>query len=160
MNQAPSLPLRDIHIPDSVNWWPLAPGWWILLCTIVALICLVYFLRRKKASTQSRKYALQSLDRIERDFQQHRDNAILSRELSTLLRRVSLTHFPRNEVAGLTGDLWLEFLDSKHNSDEFSNGTGRHLIAAPYQADPNIDAETLIILCRTWIENLEGKKHD
>ena len=23
--------LRDIALPAAVSWWPLAPGWWLLL---------------------------------------------------------------------------------------------------------------------------------
>ena len=25
------IPLRDLHLPDAISWWPLAPGWWIVL---------------------------------------------------------------------------------------------------------------------------------
>ncbi|RLW54638.1 MAG: hypothetical protein B6D69_04845, partial [gamma proteobacterium symbiont of Stewartia floridana] len=28
-------PLRDIRGIDTVSWWPLAPGWWLLLIGIV-----------------------------------------------------------------------------------------------------------------------------
>ena len=26
-----ALPLRDLHLPDAIGWWPLAPGWWVLI---------------------------------------------------------------------------------------------------------------------------------
>ena len=36
-----SLPLRDIALPAEIGWWPLAPGWWVLV-TIVALALAVW----------------------------------------------------------------------------------------------------------------------
>ena len=29
------IPLRDLHLPEVVGWWPLAPGWWVLLAMLV-----------------------------------------------------------------------------------------------------------------------------
>ncbi|MBU2099372.1 MAG: DUF4381 domain-containing protein, partial [Gammaproteobacteria bacterium] len=29
--------LADIRVPGDVSWWPLAPGWWVLLAVLVAL---------------------------------------------------------------------------------------------------------------------------
>ena len=25
------IPLRDLHLPDAISWWPLAPGWWLAI---------------------------------------------------------------------------------------------------------------------------------
>ena len=36
------LPLRDIHLPDAVSWWPPAIGWWLLAIIIVALAYGIY----------------------------------------------------------------------------------------------------------------------
>ena len=30
------IPLRDLHLPEAIGWWPLAPGWWILIA--IALV--------------------------------------------------------------------------------------------------------------------------
>ncbi|MEJ2181709.1 MAG: DUF4381 domain-containing protein [Gammaproteobacteria bacterium] len=46
-----SLPLRDIHMPDTVYWWPLAIGWWILLGLLVAIVAITYiykYLKKRK----------------------------------------------------------------------------------------------------------------
>ena len=44
---ATPLPLKDIHLPEAIGWWPLAPGWWILLLLIGLLIfAVVIWLRR------------------------------------------------------------------------------------------------------------------
>ena len=36
------IPLRDLHLPDVVGLWPLAPGWWVLI--LLAAAGVVYFL--------------------------------------------------------------------------------------------------------------------
>ena len=33
-----TLPLRDLHLPEPVGWWPPAPGWWILLLLVTTLL--------------------------------------------------------------------------------------------------------------------------
>jgi len=30
MNPDPLAPLRPLHLPDQIGWWPPAPGWWLL----------------------------------------------------------------------------------------------------------------------------------
>ena len=30
------LPLRDLHLPEAVGWWPLAPGWWGVIAVVTA----------------------------------------------------------------------------------------------------------------------------
>jgi len=32
------LPLKDIHLPDAITWWPLAIGWWLLIVMVIAAI--------------------------------------------------------------------------------------------------------------------------
>ena len=64
------LPLRDIHLPDPVSWWPMAPGWWLLFFLLVLLISLsIFFLRRRQQYRRSAVYkAKQELDRIHNTF--------------------------------------------------------------------------------------------
>jgi len=35
--------LRDVHAPEPFGWWPLAPGWWIVIILgLILLLTLVY----------------------------------------------------------------------------------------------------------------------
>jgi len=152
------LPLRDIHLPDPVSWWPLAPGWWGLLALILLLGGLLFlgrYLYRRKARLRAARKALALL---QTQHQAHQDDHRLAIELSVLLRRISLSHYPRVNVASLTGNTWLCFLDKGLEKTElqggFSTGAGQILANAPYQPEAIIDTTALFELCTAWINTL------
>jgi len=155
-----SLPLRDIHLPDPVSWWPLAPGWWALMMLLVIVVLLTtYFIRRYRNHKISALYlAKQELERIKTEFILNQDKSNLVKELSELIRRLSISIFPREQSAGLTGEEWLKFLDKYSHKNEFDNGIGRVLIEAPYQADPEFNTNELIDLISIWIESIGKRK--
>lgn len=160
MNDAPDLPLRDIHLPGSVSWWPPAPGWWLLAGLVVLLILLVvWWLRRRwRRQSAATTLALRELDRIETDFRSGVDAGDIVRRLSVLMRRLSISLFPRSEAAGLTGEAWLAFLDRTLQRPAFSAGPGRVLHEAPYR--PSVSDEEvkpLLALCREWIETVRDR---
>ncbi len=155
-----SLPLRDIHLPDPVSLWPLAPGWWALMILLVTVTLLtMYFIRRYRNHKISALYlAKQELERIKTDFNINNDKSNLVKELSELIRRLSISIFPREESAGLTGEEWLKFLDQYSDKNEFDTGIGRVLIEAPYQADPEFNSNELLALIATWVESVGKRK--
>ena len=60
-----------------------------------------------------------------------------------------------DEVAGLIGQRWLRYLDSRWQRDEFSGGAGRLLLAAPYARPDTIErrqALDLTALCADWLK--------
>ena len=101
--------LRDIHLPEAVSVWPLAPGWWLLAAALV-LLGLLALLERKRRRTSVRRAALRELDELACDARAGIDTAQLARRLQTLLRRVALVRIGRVEVAGLHGESWFEIL--------------------------------------------------
>ncbi len=153
------LPLRDIHLPTPVSWWPPAPGWWILLGLLIALVWLgLWAWKQRKAVKQSLKSLTQARFETLRDtYRRDRDPRRLVQEISVLLRRASMSLLPRERSAGLTGEAWLGFLDRMVDGTEFSEGVGRVLLDAPYKAHPDFDAEALLALCQNWIESLPEK---
>lgn len=150
----PIAELRDIHLPDPVSWWPPAPGWWLLLLLLLGAAMFLWWLRRRNRAKRLRVAGLNELKHIERSYRAERDNRELVRRLSALLRRICISRYPRQETAALTGDHWLQLLDRQIGRPEFSRGAGRVLITAPYQAEPQLDADALLELCRQWITAL------
>lgn len=158
MNPASELPLRDIHLPEPVSWWPPAPGWWMLLALLLAAVLLSWFFHRRYRHKALQRAAQQALQRIGADYQESGDGRVLAQQLSILLRRVSLSFYPRQQVAGLTGQAWLSLLDRTLPGDEFQRGAGRVLIAAPYSIDCRIDGAALLQLCERWLRQLFKSK--
>jgi hypothetical protein len=58
---------------------------------------------------------------------------LLATRLSELLRRAMLAYAPRKEVAGLTGQAWLAWLDRGLDDRFFTEGAGRALKELPYR---------------------------
>ena len=155
----PQLPLRDIHLPGPISWWPPAPGWWILVALLMlGTMFVVLYTRYQRKRNRIRRVSLKEIDAIQEAFQSHRDNTRLVRELSVLLRRVCISRYPRVDVASLTGVEWVSFLDRNLDGKPFSEGDGIVLITEPYRKNPNIDANALLSCCRSWIAALPTQK--
>jgi len=158
MNQ-PALELRDIHLPEPISWWPLAPGWWILAASILLLIIIAFIIRKVYQRRQIKRDIAAELQHIKQRYADTQSNIELARSLSILLRRVSITCYPNHDVAGMTGEDWLHWLDqvqdnNKANNKSFDSDTGRQLLSAPYLPDDAVidfDAQALIRLCESWL---------
>ena len=146
------LPLRDLHLPDPVGWWPLAPGWWLLLATLVMLLIWLAVVRRSRHRRgAARRHAVRALKRLERRYAADGDAVQLAIDVSALLRRAMLAYAPRADVAGLTGAAWLEWLDSGLGEPLFTAGAGRALIDLSYRRPGvagDVDIEALLYAVR------------
>lgn len=100
MNTNVELPLRDIHLPNAISWWPLAPGWWLLFISILLIIILVFIITKKILQPTLRKQASKTLDSIEQAFHINADATQCLTELSMFLRRVVLSQAPKDGSAG------------------------------------------------------------
>lgn len=153
---ASSLPLRDIHLPEPVSWWPLAPGWWLVLGLVVILGLVLLWVRHLRRYQSIAKLARRQLQLLRSDSALSKSDKI--RALSILMRRISISAFPRMESASLTGAEWLRFLDSRLTEKAFSEGPGRTLLDGPYKPSGKIDLAPLFQVCEKWVETLPKKK--
>lgn len=141
--------LRDIQLPEPVSWWPPAPGWWLVAGLVVVILAVVYLIDRRRRKARWRRTALAELQRLHGETPEQ-----FLRGVSVLLRRVAVTRFPRHDVAALTGERWLAFLDRPLEGTPFQSGAGRVLAAGPYTDEPEVDAAALHALCERWIRRL------
>lgn len=154
------LPLRDIHFPDPVSWWPLAPGWWLVGALLLAgIVLVVIWSRRRAAWRKSAVYLAQGeLEALQNAWTDHRDANRLAGELSTWLRRVSMSLQSRHQAASLTGAQWWRYLDELAGVPVFGPDGGKLIAEAPYRAATDVDTERLLSLCQRWLSALSKTK--
>ena len=146
--------LRDIHLPPPISGWPWAPGWWILMGVIVITIaCLGYFLRRRFLQNKAKNAALAALWLCRRAYEVDHDGTKASADISILLKRVALAYFPRDRVAYLQGDAWVNFLTETGKKTNFAT-VRPVLVTWPYQMNQTQSdlMEACFELAQRWIK--------
>ncbi len=146
----PDLQLRDIHIPPPPHWWPPAPGWWLvaLLLILVAAGLAVYWQHRRRRQQRCARI-LAELDQLPTQMQ----GPTLVAAISALLKRVALQHYSRAEVAALTGEAWLAFLDRTGGNGRLRHGAEQLLTAYAPRLEPHADVSALVEYARLWIRS-------
>ena len=139
--------LAGIPEPPPVSWWPQTEAWgWVALAVALGLAVLAWRLAARRRASAYRRAALRELAR--------RSDSPAA--VAAIVRRTALAAYPRRDVAGLTGDDWLRFLDRTSGSEAFTTGAGRALAAAPYAPRVEVDPEVVAGLARRWIERHDG----
>jgi hypothetical protein len=151
--------LKTYHLPAPVSWWPPAPGWWLLaLIASITLFALLWWWRTTARRRAAARLALRELHTLRTRLAMEPPELIP--QLSRLLRRFVVARFAREQVAGLTGEDWLAFLDRHGGNGNFTQGIGRCLTLAPYRPQPQVNTIELLALVENWIKNNPGSEHD
>ena len=134
--------LNDVVVPEPVSLMPQSIGWVVLGVAVLAVLGVVALLVwRRHRRNAYRRAALAQVQ------------ATPLVALPALVKRVALAAAPRAEVAALTGEAWLAFLDRTYGGNGFTNGPGRALASLsfdPAAADEQSAAE-LRRLVALWI---------
>lgn len=151
------LPLKDIHLPPAVSWWPPAPGWWLAPLFAAVFAFVAHRLWRHWRRPTLRRIGLRDLAILEADPKLGPQQK--AQQLSILLRRVALSAYPREQVAGLNGRAWLQWLDGLLADGRFVDGPGRVLEDAPYRPEQPlaVQLDALFSLCREWLHRLPSR---
>jgi len=152
------IPLRDIHLPEPVSWWPPAPGWTVLAVAIAVLAIAAVTAWLWRRHTRVRRAAFAELLIIEARFREHGDTHTLARDLSRLTRRTALALEGASLVANATGDEWSAALDRITKTGTADPRIKDALLLAPYRPDVTIDGDALLAAFRPFIMNLRSQR--
>jgi len=101
----PLAQLKDIQLPEQINNYPVAPGWWLLLALVITLlIWAVIALLKYRKIRKDKNSALAHLD-----FLKKNDNENCA-DYIAIIKWAALQYFPRVEVASLYGKQFQQFL--------------------------------------------------
>ena len=146
------LELRDIAPPPEPPWYLLAPVEWLGLALGLSLLVWIGYRRGQKRARRHIAAAGAELDAIRSRHAARADPPALVRDLADWLKRVVLQAYPRREVAALSGESWLAFLDAAAGDSSFSRGAGRVFGAAQYRSRVDFDVDETFALCERWLD--------
>jgi hypothetical protein len=134
--------LHDFYQPPPPAWIPQTIGWYIVFAVIalVAMWMTIHTLRRWLAN-RYRREALRELALLQPE------------QFSTLLKRTALSAWPREKVASLSGEAWLNFLNESAENNSFHQTPGNRIeeIALHSQTLSSEDEQTLRKITAEWI---------
>lgn len=175
MNAAnPLSALKDIVPAGEIYWWPLAPGWWlIILLALAGLIGSVVWARNKHRSKRWKREALEELEALHRRYFDYvtpntsMDTGIseirtaqeaveaashLNQELNVLLKRILSSRNPKKDVRALSPKAWSQVL--MEEVPVLSVSEVEIVVFGHYQTSvPRLPSETFIAL-RKWLRKL------
>jgi hypothetical protein len=97
----PLAQLKDIHLPEQVNNYPLSLGWWLLAVIFVSFVFFVVIqIKRTKKAKRCQQQAIKQLKG------KTADNHVTS----SVLKWAAMQYFPRNDIASLYGSQFKDFL--------------------------------------------------
>ena len=143
--------LRDIHLPADVSWWPLAPGWWVLIAVIFALSVWALFKWQKRRKHQQLLLEVkQELAQIQSTYSQQPSELTLILNYSELLRRLLMLHLGREDTARLSGLKWFELISSYVPEQQLSEELITLMTDGKYQRQVQLDEPAPLI---DWAES-------
>lgn len=160
-----TLPLRDIHLPDPVSWFPPAIGWWLSLILLIALLLAIRWLIKRSRRPRLKKQAREEIESIIQRYLVQSDKHEFVVSLSIAIKRIGMSYFERDQVAGSSGPPWLHKINGLTQKGHLTDKQLELLAAAPYQKSPMMqeaDINELIKAVRSWVSALPastGERH-
>jgi hypothetical protein len=122
--------LHDFYQPPPPSWMPQTIGWYIVFGLLALLaVWAAWRMLMRWRHNRYRREALRELEHTEVSG------------IPVLLKRVALAAWPREQVAPLSGESWLQFLETHGGKGAFAKDTGRLLVELDYHQAAPTDAD-------------------
>ena len=148
--------LRDIHVPESVDPWPFALGWWLVMLSVLLFIYLLNHFMKYFDNYLIRGQFLREIKDIEKEYKRDQRANYALQKIARTLKRAALHYYPRQVVAGLHGDDWLNFLSATSKNLNLSD-CDKLFKKALYQSYYKDDISPGFVVAKQWIQQQRPK---
>ncbi len=148
--------LHDIIVPEAVGFFPLAPGWYILLLLFLTL--LFHFALKRYRIYQKEEYRREAFEALAKLQQKNRENALA---LLSLAKRVGISAYGREKIAILNGDEWWNFMEN-HSQAIVDPALRKEIQTLLYQDEAEFSEGTfdaVLSFVTEWIATHKVVKH-
>jgi len=147
---------HEIVAPTPIDWLPQTPGWWFVGSMLA--LWLMQLSWRKLRHWYHNRYRGEALVRLEHIASIADDSFAV--ELNKLLKITALTAYNRPDVASLTGNAWVDFLNTHCDRSAFVGDQASVLATCSYLPTvlESTTREALIQSSRRWVLMHRGNK--
>ncbi len=139
--------IQEVLPPEPVSWWPQTPGWLVIAALLVAWLGRRGWLAwRRWQRNRYRRDALDALATL------GGEPAMRLQAAAAILKLAALSAHPRPQVAGLSGQAWLDWLESQYAA--FSDSSRRLLAETQYRPAVSlqeVELDRLVQECAVWV---------
>ncbi|MCV9999633.1 DUF4381 domain-containing protein [Pararhizobium sp. YC-54] len=157
MLQATLRQMADIALPPPVSMMPATWGWAVLAGLVVlALAFALWRWLRRRAQNRYRRDALAELAVLEARIGTGPERLQALAALPAIVKRTALAVWPREQVAALSGEPWVEFLKAHAGKARIDAESYAFFAEAEYRlagaAPDEAAAQRSFAAARQWIE--------
>lgn len=149
----------EVASPAAISWWPQTTGWWWLGAIVLALV--LYRGWKKLRHWYRNRYRREAVERLQR-IDSTGNSATLVADINRLLKLTALAAFSRDQVARLSGEDWVVFLNRQCPEAPFAAEEARLLAEAAYTGAPVDTAagRRLLAASVAWVLAHENPRDD
>lgn len=139
---------NEVVSPEAISWWPQTVGWtWV---AAGLLILAGYHGWKRLVHWYRNRYRGEAINKL----RQLPDSGNTVVEVNRLLKLTALAAFSREQVASLSGEQWVGFLNAQCSEPVFDQAQGELLALAAYSGK-TVEAtagRALLNASQAWIE--------
>jgi hypothetical protein len=141
----------EVVSPGDISWLPQTTGWLWLGAALLAV--LVHYGWKRLRRWYHNRYRREAAARLKQLAQAGPQDSWLT-ELNKLMKLTALAGFSREQVARLSGQEWIDFLNRQCASPTFSPDQGRLLAHGVYEHTAVADStrQALFGACLNWVQ--------